>query len=102
MDGSSLNSLSAQWSFRTWGGARLTPTSSTRVSIAFRLNGLFGPGEKKYYEHTMKNVSIAFRLNGLFGRDKDGNLVNPVDTGLNSLSAQWSFRTGRTQRLEPW
>ena len=39
------------------------------VSIAFRLNGLFGPdidlGEVK--EVTVA-VSIAFRLNGLFGQ----------------------------------
>ena len=37
------------------------------VSIAFRLNGLFGPDIFGEGCTSTKPVSIAFRLNGLFG-----------------------------------
>ena len=45
------------------------PTENTDVSIAFRLNGLFGLlAEHKRLGGVVSKVSIAFRLNGLFGQ----------------------------------
>ena len=38
-------------------------------------------------------VSIAFRLNGLFGHGSGDGDGFGSGSGLNSLSAQWSFRT---------
>ena len=49
---------------------------------------------RRVYRH---GVSIAFRLNGLFGlRDFPEPYASQARAGLNSLSAQWSFRTGGT------
>ena len=54
--------------------------------------------------HTEKgsvmSVSIAFRLNGLFGHGGDDvHAVLKAQRGLNSLSAQWSFRTMKWKTL---
>ncbi len=116
---SRLNSLSAQWSFRTFRAGLGRSQAERQVSIAFRLNGLFGhpPRRPVLRRHARVSiafrlnglfgllqlpssprgrrcVSIAFRLNGLFGQSTPSPTSNSsASLCLNSLSAQWSFRT---------